>query len=131
MKPRKIKNNLPKVTWLVYSQSFYSAPVLPDPRAYPTQIPGSRLNVVFQRPSLSLPPADDPLCSYSARTYSSLLTVFTVPYLFCFCFCISSCLSPAPSPCTHTHSHSYIVNFLSIGIALYLTLHPLCLEQLR
>ena len=33
---------------------------------------------------------------------------------------------------THTlsHSHSYAVN-LSIGIALYLTLHPLCLEQLR
>ena len=68
------------------------------------------------------------------------LTRFTVHYLFCFCFCIFFCLSPAASPCvyththTHTHtlshSHSYAVN-LSIGIALYLTLHPLCLEQLR
>ena len=65
------------------------------------------------------------------------LTVFTMSYLFCFWFCTFSCFFPCyftlytyTHTHTHSHSHSYVVNFLSIGIALYLTLHPLCLEQL-
>lgn len=122
---------------MVYSQSFYSAPVLPDPIAYPTQIPGSSPNVVFQRPSLSLPPADDPLCSYPARTQLFFVLQFLQCLIFSvFGFVLFLVFSLATSPCihththTHSHSHSYVVNFLSIGIALYLTLHPLCLEQL-
>ena len=83
------------------------------------------------RPAPQMTPCIPPLQGLTLLS----LTLSTVHYLFCFCFCIFSCLSPATSPCTHTHthtlSHSYAVNFLSIGIALYLTLHPLCLEQLH
>ena len=69
---------------------------------------------------------------------------FVLQFLQClifsvFAFVFFLVFSPATSPCIHTHthththihSHSYVVNFLSIGIVLYLTLHPLCLEQLR
>ena len=92
----------------------------------------------FFKDLLSVPPrsTDDPLYPSPTRTYSSFSYTFysALSFLFLLLYFLLS------FPChftlythtyTHTLSHSYAVNFLSIGIALYLTLHPLCLEQLH
>ena len=135
MKPRKIKTTYLRSMVGIFTE-FSLSPSSPRSQSLPhtdfwvkTQH-GFSKTFTQRRPPPQMTPCIPTLQGLTLLS----LTRFTVHYLFCFCFCIFSCLSPATSPCTHTHphapSHCYAVN-LSIGIALYLTLHPLCLEQLR
>lgn len=133
MKPRKIKTTyLRSHGWYihrVFTQPQFSQIPEPAPQWFLDQDPTwffKDLHSVLPRST------DDPLYPSPTRTYSSFSYTFYSALSFLFLLLYFFLSFPWYFTLyTHTLSHSYTVNFLSIGIALYLTLHPLCLEQLR